>query len=503
MACGICHQPFASGFQEAAPSGFNTWSNAGHGPQTPSSRAGASPTSVYNSAFTHPMLQSGKSGFAFPSAMYGQPSPHDQIRSHFLEDPFVAAEGEKPKTQPVPSPSALAEMIKSGAFEDPDDPPIDAPSNRGHMGHNGIAPIALPLVQLWGSHMVAPVAIPPFLAEARSGQRPSFELAMDHQPFTLPGESIPVAQNGVVLVKNIPYGSTKAEIIAAIGRNSRIVAQPPGSPFYAIHIIMERSTGKTMDCYVELESSSEARGILYSYRSRCDRGRTPRVGERHVEVELSSQEALMEQIFPKARCVTWQGQEPHIYQPKEAYNSGFMGFITVEECAMIVKHAENPSRYPWFKSELITLGERALLFRTACGLLKVLCRSVASRSSPGQLSQILLQELLCATLTVPFSHKQKNEIAELAAANGFGALVASIGFIPMLHYGNFWPFEALDKKPGVRDEVVELTTIIVLRLPLPRSNIPYLSGRALQPRPGRDEHKPLRRPAHPLPVLGY
>ena len=61
---------------------------------------------------------------------------------------------------------------------------------------------------------------------------------------------------------------------------------------------MERTTGKTMDCYVELETIHEARSIVNSYTARCARGRTPRVGERHVAIELSSQEALMLQLFP-------------------------------------------------------------------------------------------------------------------------------------------------------------------------------------------------------------
>lgn len=111
-------------------------------------------------------------------------------------------------------------------------------------------------------------------------------------------------------------------------------------------------------------------------------------------------------------------------------------------------------KYPWFSTDLVTIGERGLLFRTTVGLLRVLFRCISTNSNPAQLSQLLLQELLCAALNVPFSHVQKLEIASTAASAGFAPLVQSTGFTPMANIGAWWPFEALDKKAGVSDAIV-------------------------------------------------
>jgi len=108
---------------------------------------------------------------------------------------------------------------------------------------------------------------------------------------------------------------------------------------------MERTTAKSMDCYVEFETIEDAhlaasRFETYSMRS----GKRPRIGDRQVIVEYSSQEALMAELFPRAKCVKWQGQQAVIEAPKESYSSGFQGFVTSEEMVMTVKYAENPSR---------------------------------------------------------------------------------------------------------------------------------------------------------------
>ncbi|KAF2149605.1 hypothetical protein K461DRAFT_271180 [Myriangium duriaei CBS 260.36] len=487
---------------------YGAWGRNGFNPYTPLPQMGSTPPSMPGMTNTSSSYHSGASDKAYysghnssvPSASTAMMhsgsgetrkstlsplSPDFQVRGQSLEDPFVdggASRALSPHHN-MTSPAELAQLIKSGAFEDPDNMlPLDNRTQRvttttaaPTSTPRHPAPTVQPVVHLWGSHMVQSVEEPGFLSYVQTGRLPPIEEAIHYQPFTFPADAMPVSQGGVVLVKNIPYASTKAEIIAAIGRNARIVAQPAGSPFYAIHIIMERSTGKTMDCYVELENKAEAKSIVYAYRSRCDRGRTPRVGERHIEVELSSQEELMEQLFPKARCVKWEGQMPVVFEPTEAYNSGFMGFVTTEECAMLVKHAENPQRspfvaralnrayeslisilwkYPWFSTNHTTLAERAVLHRTTLSLLRVLFRAVSTCSHPLQLSQALLQELLCAALTVPFSHIQKFTTAELAASSGFGAVVASIGYTPLFKHSPSWPFAALDIAPGVSARVV-------------------------------------------------
>lgn len=129
--------------------------------------------------------------------------------------------------------------------------------------------------------------------------------------------------------------------MAFLGRNAKIITPDLG---VAIHIIMERSTSKTMDCFVEFLSYGDALAVVNKFTRSRDDGRHPRVGERHVAVEMSSQDALMKELFPRAKNVVWKGGNPVIMQNDEPYNSGFKSFLTSEELVMLVKHAEQPHR---------------------------------------------------------------------------------------------------------------------------------------------------------------
>jgi len=99
-----------------------------------------------------------------------------------------------------------------------------------------------------------------------------------------------------------------------------------------------------MDCFVEYEREEHAKMAVARFNDQKKLGKRPRVGDRQVRVQLSSQEALMMQLFPKAKCVVWKGQEPIITLPMDTHNSGFRGFITSEEMVMTVRWAENPAR---------------------------------------------------------------------------------------------------------------------------------------------------------------
>jgi hypothetical protein len=109
---------------------------------------------------------------------------------------------------------------------------------------------------------------------------------------------------------------------------------------------MERVTSKTLDCFVEFVNMGEAAAAVNRFETNRSGGRGGRLGQRHVEVELSCQEELMKELFPKAKNVVWQGSKPVIYEtnPYDEYSSGFQGFITREELIMLVKHVEAPQR---------------------------------------------------------------------------------------------------------------------------------------------------------------
>ncbi|PNS14803.1 Epithelial splicing regulatory protein 1 [Sphaceloma murrayae] len=377
-------------------------------------------------------------------------------------------------------PATIAARIKSGSFPNNAGPRSGSMHRLGRDSHAISGPVLdtspPPAIRHWGAHMIDAVPDPPFLAAALRGEGdgPSLETAIKYVPFTEPAKHIHPAAVGVIRITNIPYATSKPEIIAAIGRNVRIIAQPPGTPFNAIHIIMDRGTGKTLDCFVEVEDKNEAQNAVNNFQSRRSRGRAPRVGDRHINIEVSSVEVLMKRLFPKANCIQWWGAIPVAYQPSEEYNSGFQGFVTIEELSQLLKHADNPTRspftnravnrayetlismlfkYPWYKPEMITFRERAALFKTTCQMLKALLKFVGNGVDPVQLTQPLLQELVCAALTVPFGHKDKYAIAEMVHQAGFGHLIASIGYQPMTEHSKHWPFEVLDKKAGVRNEV--------------------------------------------------
>jgi len=113
---------------------------------------------------------------------------------------------------------------------------------------------------------------------------------------------------------------------------------------------MERVTSKTLDCFVEFVSLGEAVNAVNRFETNRSGGRGGRLGQRHVEVELSSQDALMKELFPKAKNVEWRSSKPVIVprNPNDKYNSGFSGFISKEELVMLVKHVEAPQRVSTF-----------------------------------------------------------------------------------------------------------------------------------------------------------
>ena len=124
---------------------------------------------------------------------------------------------------------------------------------------------------------------------------------------------------------------------------------PVGTPYFAVHIIMDRNSGKTMDAFVEVSSTREALNIAGQVARRASAGRTIKLGDRQVDVEISSQEELMKELFPRTKNVEWVGNTPRVIDEDTEYFSnvqalGFDGFVGSEEMVMLVKFAENPSR---------------------------------------------------------------------------------------------------------------------------------------------------------------
>lgn len=115
---------------------------------------------------------------------------------------------------------------------------------------------------------------------------------------------------------------------------------------YPVHIIMERSTAKTMDCFVELLTHQAAEAAIHRHESLMQSSKPPKMGTRHVVMELSNQGELMREMFPRAKSVRWNAVTglPCLYENRDPYSEGFRGFFTTEELAGMLRHAEFPQR---------------------------------------------------------------------------------------------------------------------------------------------------------------
>ncbi|KAK5114694.1 hypothetical protein LTR62_002267 [Meristemomyces frigidus] len=332
--------------------------------------------------------------------------------------------------------------------------------------------------------------MPRFFLFACRGIKPTIEELFDNLPFIEPCRVAAASSAGVIRIRNIPYSTPRSEITAFVSRNAQVVSQPPGSPYFATHIIMERNTGKTMDAFIEFTRPWEAKKIVETFSKRLQGGHPARIGTRVVEVELSSQEDLMGELFPRAKKVIWKGSTPKVLTNREMYyegilSAGFTGFLSTEEIVMTVKHAETPScspfaaraiirvyeslistihKYPWHAHECIYMTERRLLFDCCMSLSNVLVHSL-SHGNQNQIENTkpttaTLQELTVAVLTCPgFSENMKyNYIEQLRTggwegmANGRGMNLKFGGVTPL---AGVWPFLILARDPGVQEPLVK------------------------------------------------
>ena len=148
-------------------------------------------------------------------------------------------------------------------------------------------------------------------------------------------------------LSQIPYNLTKVQVLTFLGSHAKLIT-PEFGP--SIHIIMDRMTGKTQDCYVEFFSNADVRAWFSSIH-----GRNPaanRVEDRALDARLSSQDELLKQMFPRAKNVEFLESQPTILPPDGPYNSGFKSFVSLEELAFLVRHAEQPHRVSSVKHRL-------------------------------------------------------------------------------------------------------------------------------------------------------
>ncbi|RAH66791.1 uncharacterized protein BO66DRAFT_380577 [Aspergillus aculeatinus CBS 121060] len=274
---------------------------------------------------------------------------------------------------------------------------------------------------------------------------------------------------GVMKISNIPYSITKQEILQFVGRQSRL------SSGQAVHIIMERSTAKTMDCYVEFATPGDAKETVKRIDRIQETGRPPRLGNRHVDVEISSQDALLRDLFPRAKCVHWQAGMPTVLRNNDPYSTGFAGFFTSEEIIGAIRHAEMPHRspfstkcpqrtyestistlykFPWYAVDLYTVHDRNLLFDLVNRQVMALLTRMSRANTVG-LDQHLLNDLLRSGLECPgFNERQRYTLC--VNAENFAELNK------LSDISRWFPFDTLATMPNIDEHTYKVCFIVDL-----------------------------------------
>ncbi|KAK5133144.1 hypothetical protein LTR08_008168 [Meristemomyces frigidus] len=333
--------------------------------------------------------------------------------------------------------------------------------------------------------------LPDWYDMTATGFKPSMEMFFDVMPAIEPCRYASASTAGVIRVTNIPFDTPRSEMTAFVGRNAKIISQPEGSPYHGVHIIMERHTGKTMDAFIEFSRAAEATYVVNQFQKRIVQGRHPKVGDRLVEVLLSSQEELMGELFPRSKNVRWEGAAPVVLDNPQMFYAGveaagFTGFMQSEEVVMVVKHAETPFRspfaqrcilrvyeswistlhkYPWFAHEHVKMSERRLVYDATLCIVRSLIAFL--RRTANQVQQDIskptgatLQELAVAALTCPgFSESQKATLVWTMQQGGFAGMTSprgmNISFGGNSKMSSAWPFKVLARAPTATDTIVK------------------------------------------------
>ncbi|KAG6002397.1 hypothetical protein E4U21_003128 [Claviceps maximensis] len=301
---------------------------------------------------------------------------------------------------------------------------------------------------------------------------PTLQTALqpEYFPFLEGARQSVAANHGVVKLGNIPFATKRSEVIAFLGRNSKIL-NDSDEP---VHIIMDRVTSKTMDAYVEFLSLDDANKAVEKHHQHSLNGRVSRLGDRPVDVELSSQESLMRDLFPQAKGIVWNGVTPNFkpFHPEWLWEN-FKGFVSEEEMVMLVKHVEVPHRspfsrdcpqrpyeclistlkkFPWYATDRITISQRHAAFSATCELMRLLGRSIQKQDDPVNLNNQLLGRLIAAAMKCPgFTPLMKDDIAFIA-----GISETEQRAFHQPRFASSWRHQySISPKPGIPYDVLE------------------------------------------------
>ncbi|ETN40124.1 uncharacterized protein HMPREF1541_04399 [Cyphellophora europaea CBS 101466] len=300
----------------------------------------------------------------------------------------------------------------------------------------------------------------------------------NNPPFVNLARGVFPSTDPVLRLKNIPFGVSYSEIVMFM--NKAFMIQIGGSTVnYPVHILMERSTGKTADAWLEMPDQMTADAVMDRYKLLQDDNKVPKLGNRPVNISIASQGKLMAEIFPRAKEIYWHPSTgiPIKIKPDfevEPYSAGFQGFLTAEELYCTKLHSEQPTRapfpqkalqrcyesimatvlkYPW-ASPYFKMSERDELFEAYKAMLIVLSRSVYDQEHIRRNNkQVGLTQTLCTNfvnvgLRCPgFSERQKSQLTDIMSDYG-----EEIG---MSRFCRVWPFSTMSIPPEVNDHDLE------------------------------------------------
>ncbi|KAK6333590.1 hypothetical protein TWF718_011396 [Orbilia javanica] len=225
----------------------------------------------------------------------------------------------------------------------------------------------------------------------------------------------------LVKIENIPYNLDDDMLFEFLGKIPGLVPQEHGG----VHIIMDRTTGKTMDCFLEFPSVGAAERFI---QRRCNNNRRCILGGRHISLELVREGELMRWLFPKVRGAAWGDNGDLIFGEWEGLNAP-VEIISREELVMILGHARTPHRspfsrkclqrpyeslmsvvtkFPWKETDNYTLKQRDLIFQAAFEAGELLKRQIL-RGKAGPNIDLRLLRRLCRTISFcpGFTYRQK------------------------------------------------------------------------------------------------
>ncbi|KAG0636334.1 hypothetical protein HOY80DRAFT_891538 [Tuber brumale] len=290
------------------------------------------------------------------------------------------------------------------------------------------------------------------------------ETAIQNAPLVELGRNGMPQNWACVRVGNIPYNVTTSELTEFLGKNSNII--PDSTENVGVHVIMDRSTGKTMDAFVEFMTAKDAWKCVARRKSRV-------LGNRHLTLDVVDPSELMKEIFPRAKGVNWDGVVPLVSHDPE-YSGRSPEILGREELVLIVNHARTPhrspfsrkclqrpfqsllsivSKFPWFAVSFYTIEQRDYIYQALLSAVEILKRHIKRGKAMPNLDQELLKSLVrVGAMCSGFTDVQRHELVKIAEFGAEGIYLEEI-------MSGFHIFRALGRRPGADRKMVEVCTL--------------------------------------------